>query len=280
MTLLFDITFSVAVFVLTALGLLVILGLMSIINLAHTAFMAVAVFVEVALIQVGWGFWPAAAVAVCATAAVGAIVEMTVVQRLYGKTIDDTILATWGVSVVLVQTLALAFGRTTTSIAPPLSGSFSVMGELIPVYRAFLVAAVAVLVIGLAAVVRFTKVGLIVRMVMTNEQLARAVGINTKAVRRATFIAGAAFAGTAGALLGPTQGINPSFAIGLLAPAFLIVLMSGRQLRGLVLACVLVGVTQTLISVYGNPVIAQVVVVCLAVIVLRLKPTGLVWHRV
>lgn len=279
MALLFDITFSVAIFVLIALGLLVILGLMSIINLAHTAFMAVAVYVELTLIQMGWGFWSAAAVAVCATAVIGALVEMSVVHKLYGRHIDDTILATWGVSLVLVQALAMIFGRTTTSIVPPLSGSILVLGELISVYRLFLVGAVAALVIGLAAVIRFTKVGLIVRMVMTNEPLARAVGINTSRVRRATFITGAAFAGVAGALLGPTQGINPSFAMGLLAPAFLIVLMSGRQLKGLFLACLLVGVTQTLISVYGNPIIAQIMVVCSAVIVLRLKPAGLVWHR-
>lgn len=279
MSLLFDIVFSIAVFMLVSLGLLIVLGLMNIINLAHTAFMAVAVYVELLLIQAGWGFWLAMVISICATAALGAVVELIVVRRLYGRHIDDTILATWGVSLVLVQLLALTFGRTTISITPPLSGSLSVMGELISVYRLFVVGALIVLVLALEALMRYRKVGLIIRMVMTNEELASAVGIDTGTVRRATFIAGAAFAGAAGALLGPTQGINPSFAMGLLAPTFLIVLMSGRQLKGLFYACVLVGTLQTLLSVFGNPVVAQIMVVCSAVFVLRLWPAGLVWQR-
>jgi len=279
MGLVFDAVFSISVFLLVSIGLFVILGLMNIVNLAHTAFMAVAVYAELYFVRSGWNFWLSAAAGVGVTTLLGVIVEFVIVHRLYGRHIDDTILATWGVSLVLVQVLAIVFGSTTTSIAPPLSGSVKVLGELLSIYRIFIVATVATVVAVMAAVIRFTRAGLIVRMVMTNEPLARGVGINTGMVQRLTFVAGAAFAGLAGTLLGPTQGISPSFASSLLASTFLIVLMSGRRLSGLLLACVAAGLAQSLFSAYGNPVIANVMVICTAVIVLRLKPEGLIWLR-
>ncbi|MDR3468014.1 MAG: hypothetical protein P4M07_18940 [Xanthobacteraceae bacterium] len=275
----FDAIFSVSVFLLVSIGLFVILGLMNIVNLAHTAFMAVAVYAELYFTGHGWNFWLSAAAGVAVTTLLGAIVEFAIVRRLYGRHIDDTILATWGVSLILVQVLAIAFGSTTTSVAPPLSGSVKFLGELLSIYRIFIVATVATVVAAMAAVIRFSKAGLIVRMVMTNEPLARGVGINTGMVQRLTFVAGAAFAGLAGTLLGPTQGISPSFASSLLASTFLIVLMSGRRLSGLLFACVAAGLAQTLFSAYGNPVIANVMVICTAVVVLRLKPEGLIWPR-
>lgn len=275
----FDAVFSVSVFMLVSVGLFVILGLMNIVNLAHSAFMAVAVYAELYFLRSGSSFWIAAGAAIGVTTVLGALVEMTIIRRLYGRHIDDTILATWGVSLVLAQILAITFGGTTTSIMPPLPGSIRILGEPFSIYRIFIIVVVAAIVVGLAAIVRFTKAGLIVRMVMTNEPLARAVGVNTAMVRRATFLVGAAFAGVAGALLGPTQGINPTFAGSLLAPTFLIVLMSGRRLDGLMIACVAAGLAHTLFSTYANPVIANVMVICTAVVVLRLKPEGLIWHR-
>ncbi len=279
MSLLFDVVFSVALMMLVSLGLLVILGLMNIINLSHTAFMAVAAYAELALVQAGLGFWLSFATAVCVAAALGGVLELIVVRRLYGRHIDDTILATWGMSLIIMQGLTLAFGRTTTSMALPIAGSVVAFGEQMSLYRLFVVASVAAVVCFLAIVVRATRVGLIVRMVMTNEILSRAVGINTRAVRRATFVAGAAFAGVAGALLAPMQGISPSFALGLLAPSFLIVLMSGRTLGGLFLACLIIGAVQALVSSWGSPVMANVLVVFAAVVVLRVKPEGLMWRH-
>ena len=99
----FDAVFSVSVFMLVSMGLFVILELMNIVNLAHSAFMAVAVYAELYFLRSGSSFWIAAAAAIGVTTVLGALVEMTIVRRLYGRHIDDTILATWGVSLVLVQ---------------------------------------------------------------------------------------------------------------------------------------------------------------------------------
>jgi branched-chain amino acid transport system permease protein len=278
MQLLFDAAYAMAVFTLASLGLFVILGLMNIINLAHASFMALSVYSLLTAIGRGVGFLLAAAVALCATLLVGAIVERLVVRRLYGRHIDDTILATWGISLILVQALTLVYGRTTMSVPLPLPGSVFIAGEPFSLYRIFVIGSAVALVALLAAITRFTRVGLVVRMVMTNERLARAAGVDSNKVRQITFLAGAGFAGVAGILLAPTQGITPSFAMSLLAPTFLIVLMSGKSLIGLLVGCAFAGMIQTIFGTYSTPVLAHVMVVCFAVLVLRAKPEGLVWR--
>jgi branched-subunit amino acid ABC-type transport system permease component len=279
MNLILDLGVTTATLLLVLIGLGIILGLMDIINLAHAGLMAVGVYAALALAGLGWSFLPAVVGATVVTATVGAIIELVVVRRLYGRTIDDTILATWGVSLILIQLLSWAFGREPSGLSVPIRGGIVVFGIDYPAYRLFLVAVAVAMVLALGAIMRFTRLGVTVRMVMSNEMLARSVGIDTVRVRQLTFITGAAIAGAAGALLGPTQGISPQYGVAFLAPAFLAVLMSGRNLGGLVLAAVLLGATQTLVTVYANPVYAGVVVILIAVVILRIWPAGFTWRR-
>jgi urea transport system permease protein len=279
MNLVLDLVVTMATLLLVIIGLGIILGLMNIINLAHAGLMAVGVYAALVLAGLGWGFLPSVIGATLVTAAIGAVIEMIVVRRLYGRAIDDTILATWGTSLILIQLLSWAFGREPSGLSVPIRGGIVVFGIDYPAYRLFLVAIAAAMVVALGAIMRLTRLGLTVRMVMTNEMLARGVGIDTVRVRQLTFIAGAAIAGAAGALLGPTQGISPQYGVAFLAPAFLAVLMSGRNLAGLVLAASLLGATQTLVTVYANPVYAGIVVILLAVVILRIWPAGFTWRR-
>jgi branched-chain amino acid transport system permease protein len=279
MNLILDLGVTTATLLLVLIGLGIILGLMDIINLAHAGLMAVGVYA--ALVFAGWGlsFLPTVIGATIVTGAVGAIIERVVVRRLYGRAIDDTILATWGISLILIQLLSWAFGREPSGLAVPIAGGIPIFGIDYPAYRLFLVAVAVAMVLVLGAIMRFTRLGLTVRMVMTNEPLARGVGIDTVRVRQMTFITGAAIAGAAGALLGPTQGISPQYGVAFLAPAFLAVLMAGRNLTGLVAAAILLGATQTLVTVYANPVYAGVVVILIAVVFLRIWPAGFTWRR-
>jgi len=279
MNLILDLSVTTATLLLVLIGLGIILGLMDIINLAHAGLMAVGVYAALVFAGFGWSFLPAVIGATIVTAAIGAVVELIVVRRLYGRAIDDTILATWGVSLILIQLLSWGFGREPSGLSVPIGGGILIFGVDYPAYRLFLVAVAVAMVIALGAIMRFTRLGLTVRMVMTNEMLARGVGIDTVRVRQLTFITGAAIAGAAGALLGPTQGISPQYGVAFLAPAFLAVLMSGRNLGGLVLAAVLLGATQTLVTVYANPVYAGVVVILIAVLILRIWPAGFTWRR-
>jgi branched-subunit amino acid ABC-type transport system permease component len=136
----------------------------------------------------------------------------------------------------------------------------------------------AVLVVVLAVLLRFTRVGLTVRMVQSNEALARGVGIRVATIRAATFVAGCALAGFAGALLGPTQAINPNYAVGLVASAFVAALLGGRRLSGLVAACVILGTVQILFGHWFNPVYSSSAVIGVAVVLMRLRPEGLTWR--
>lgn len=279
MDLALDLTVTIATLTLVVLGLGIILGLMNIVNLSHTGLMAVGVYAVLALGRLGVNFWLATLGATIFTAAVGSLIEFVVIRRLYDRHIDDTIMATWGISLILVNSISWIFGREPKILRVPVPGGVMIGGIDYPAYRLVVVVFVALIVLALAAAMRLTRAGLTVRMVMTNSALASAVGINTLRVQHLTFITGAAFAGLAGALLGPTQGISPTYALGLLAPSFMAVLMSGKNLAGLIVACVVLGGTQTLITFYVNPVLASVMIIFAAVVVLRIRPEGFVWRR-
>ncbi|HXE17865.1 MAG TPA: branched-chain amino acid ABC transporter permease [Stellaceae bacterium] len=279
MNLILDLGVTTATLLLVILGLGIILGLMDVINLAHAGLMAAGVYMALLFASLGSGFAAAVIGATVATAIIGAIIEVVVIRRLYGRAIDDTILATWGVSLILIQSISWIFGREPVGLPVPIPGGIVVFGIDYPAYRLFLVAVAAAMVLALGAVMRFTRLGLTVRMVMTNEVLARGVGIDTVRVRQLTFITGAAIAGAAGALIGPTQGLSPQYGVAFLAPAFLAVLIAGRNLAGLVAASILLGATQVLVTLYANPVYADVVVIVVAVVILRLWPAGFTWRR-
>ena len=126
---------------------------------------------------------------------------------------------------------------------------------------------------------RFTRLGLTVRMVMTNEALARGVGIDTVRVRQLTFITGAAIAGAAGALIGPTQGLSPQYGVAFLAPGVSRGADRGRNLAGLVARGDFARRDAGAGHAYANPVYADVVVIVVAVVILRIWPAGFTWRR-
>ena len=115
MNLVLDLGVTTATLLLVIIGLGIILGLMDVINLAHAGLMAVGVYAALVLAGFGFSFLPAVLGATLVTAVIGAIVERIVVRRLYGRTIDDTILATWGVSLILIQLMSWWFGRAPAS---------------------------------------------------------------------------------------------------------------------------------------------------------------------
>ncbi|MFN0121943.1 MAG: branched-chain amino acid ABC transporter permease [Blastocatellia bacterium] len=270
-----DLLTAAGTLTLIVLGLALILGLLDVVNLAHTGFMAVGVYLTVTLSQTGMNIWLAMSLGALGAALLGVIVEWLVVRRLYGRPLD-TILATWGISLMVVQALSWAYGRGPQTLDHPLVAQ---TWAGYSAYRLSLLIITAVFVLALFLIVRFTEWGLIVRMVMANEQLAQGVGINTSRVRRLTFVLGAALAGAAGALLGPIHSINPNFGVTVMVPAFLAVLLAGKNLAGVVAGCAILATTQTLFSLYANPIYALVAVIVAAVVLLRFFPEGLIWRR-
>lgn len=278
MSLTLDILFGVGSLVLIVTGLFLIFGLLHVINLAHAGLMAVGVYAQVSFRGHDIPFWPAVLLSALVAGAVGALIEVVVIRRLYARPLD-TILATWGVSLVVIQVITLIYGPGNKFLDLPTTSATTVLGTPYSTYRLLLILLGAAIVAALGLVVRFTGVGLTIRAVMSNEPLARAHGVNTIRARQITFIVGAAFAGAAGALLGPIQGIDPNFGATAVATAFLAVLLAGRTLPGLVLSCVLLGATQILFSRYINAIWASAFVIGLAVVLLRIRPEGLAFRR-
>ena len=278
MSLFLDVLFGVGSLALVVIGLFLIFGLLHVINLAHAGLMAVGVYAQVSFRGHGIPFWPAVLLSALVAGAVGALIELVVIRRLYARPLD-TILATWGVSLVVIQLITLEYGPGSKFLDLPTVSATTVFGTPYSSYRLLLVLIGAAIVVALGVLVRFSGIGLTVRAVMTNEPLARSHGINTVRVRQLTFITGAALAGLAGAVLAPIQGVDPNFGATAVATAFLAVLLAGRTLPGLVLACVTIGATQTLFARYVNAVWASAFVIGLAVVLLRLRPEGLAFRR-
>jgi branched-chain amino acid transport system permease protein len=277
-TLLLDIGTAIAVLVIVVLGLAVVLGVLDVINLAHTGFMAVGVYAAVTVAAHGGPFWLGLVAAVLVSAAAGLLVELLVIRRLYDRPLE-TILATWGVSLVIIQALTIGYGHNNQALPQPLPGAATVAGTPYPAYRLALVGVAAAVVLGLALLLRFTGAGLTVRMVQSNPDLARGLGTRVALIRAVTFVTGCALAGFAGALLGPTQAITPNYAVSLVATAFLAVLLAGGRLPGVVAACVILGTAGILFTRLANPVYSSSAVVAVAVLLLRIRPEGLTWRR-
>jgi len=267
-----------ATLLIVIIGLTLVLGVLEVINLAHAGLMAVGVYLTYALLGHRVEFFLACALAGVGTAVVGLVVEFLVVRRLYQRPID-TILATWGIALVIVQVITLAEGSQDESIAVPISHTLNILGTRYASYQLLLVAIAVVLVVAMGLLVRFTEAGRTVRLVMSNEAMARGIGIDTTRVRQITFALGAGLAGLGGGLLGPIEDVSPQYATALLIPAFLTVLVAGPSVSGLVIGCGLLATIETLFATYADPTYSTVVLVLSAVVILRFAPRGLGLHR-
>lgn len=255
-------------------GLLIVFGVMKIVNFAHGAFITLGAYGGLVAGQLGLSPWLGYPVAFLAGGLCGALVEYFVVRPLYVRPLD-AILATWGLGIIIGQVLTLVFGREVQFVAPPLSGTLSVLGEAYSVYRLFLVLAAVVLGTVFALLLGRTRLGLATRAVIMNEDLARGLGINAGVVRFATFTIGSALAGLAGALITPLSSVDPNMGVPWLLNAFMLVMVSGASLGSLLLASLLLGGAQVVISSFFSPILGGLTIVVLAALLLRVRPQGL-----
>ncbi|MDT7952860.1 MAG: branched-chain amino acid ABC transporter permease, partial [Acetobacteraceae bacterium] len=196
-----------------------------------------------------------------------------IVRPLYDRPLD-AILATWGLSIVIVQLITLAFGRGTAFVQSPVHGAAVVLGTEYSVYRLLMLAVAVALGLLMAAVFQLTPLGLAARAVIMNETLAQSLGINSARVRFLTFSIGAALAAVAGAMITPLLSVDPLMGVPWLLNAFMLVMVSGTSLASLAAASLVLGGAQVAISTYSNPVIGSLSIVVLAAMLLRIRPSG------
>lgn len=269
-TQLLDVVTTAGVLYIVAVGLLVVYGVLKIINLAHGAFLAMGAYAGVLTTWAGWNPWTALLLAAVMGVAVAALVEWRVLRALYARPLD-TILATWGLNIIVVQILTLYFGREIHFAESAIAQPISVAGVTYSQYRLVLLLIAVALGILVWLVMQRTQIGVVAQAVIMNEELAQALGINTRLVRFVTFCLGAALASLAGALLTPLVSVHPNLGVPWLINAFMLVLVAGVSLGNLALAALALGGAQVLVSSYGNPVLGSLTIVILAVIILRFR---------
>jgi len=266
---------GVATLVIVSLGLAVVFGMMRVINLAHGEFMMLGAFAAVLATGAGLSLWLAMlVVAPLAVGLFGLVVERLVIRRLYGRMVD-TMLVTWGLSLALVGGMTMLVGNTVAGVSAPL-GSVAIGGFRTSGYELFLIAAAVALSLALWAMLRFTRWGLVARGTMQDAEIASALGVAPDRVYAATFAAGAALSGLAGALLAPLSGVVPTMGAAYIARAFITVITGGASiLAGTLSASALLGTVTTLGTFVSTPVLGEVAMLLVAVVLLRLLPRGI-----
>lgn len=273
-----------SILLLVALGLTFTFGQMNVINMAHGEFIMAGAYttyvvqsvVGASVVTLSFALALPAAFIVAGT--MGLVLEGLLIRRLYGRPLD-TLLVTWGVSLMLQQLARDIFGAPNVNVdAPPfLDGGLTIGGVSMSYPRLFILAVVVLVVIAIAYYLQRTPAGRRMRAVMQNRQLAAVSGVRTSRVDRTTFFIGSGLAGLAGVgitLLGP---IGPTLGLAYIIDAFLVVIVGGLgQLRGAVLAAFALGMANSFIEYNTSTSIAKASVFLLIVLFLQARPQGLV----
>ncbi|NUC72343.1 urea ABC transporter, permease protein UrtB [Haloterrigena sp. SYSU A558-1] len=261
-----------AFIVLATVGLAVIFGMMGIINLAHGEFILVGAYTTSFAVAAGLPLAAAMAVGVLATAAFGLVLERLIIRRLYGRLLDSMVV-TWGISLVMIQLTRIAFGNTAPGVGIPF-GQLPVVDG--PVYYLVL-AVVAVGVLGgLYALFMWTDFGVRARATMQDEATARSMGVDTDRMYTATFAIGSGLAGLAGALYAPVMTVTPEYGTSFLVEAFVAVVVGGSSvLLGTILASGFLGTVNAAFTNLAGTFMGQVAMLVAAIVAIRLMPDGI-----
>lgn len=266
--------FSVSFLLIASVGLAVIFGMMGVINLAHGEFLMMGAYATLMATKVGVPFPLAVVLATFGLAAFGAIVEKTIIQFLYGR-LFDTLLATWGLGMILYQAAILLFGASTSGIGLPM-GSFDVGRYSMPVYYLFLTAATAVTFVAVYLIFVKTRYGIMARAAIQKPSMAASVGIETKRINTITFSLGAGLAGLAGGLLVPAFPATPDMGLAFVSKAFLAVVMAGPlTLTGTFASMSGLGGLSSLTSSIYTSVGGDIAFFLVTIVILRFFPNGI-----
>lgn len=277
MVYIYQIAFSLSIFVFISLGLAVIFGMMRVINLAQGEFIMLGAYACVMCNHAGLPLWLAIPASAAAVGLFGIVVERTVIRFLYGRLLD-TLLATWGLSLLLVGAVTTLLGPQSRSV-PVETGSVDFGGYQVSGYSLFMIASAVLLLAGTYALWRYSRLGLIVRGTMQNPDMARALGIKVNRVYMFTFGFGSAITGLAGALLVPVFGAAPTMGLFYVAKAFIAVIAGGHlPLLGTISAASLFGAIDGVIAYTYSSVLGEIAVLLVAILLLRLLPQGITGH--
>ena len=270
-----------SILLLAALGLALTFGQMGVINMAHGEFIMAGAYTayvtQNVLGSAGLSLLVSLPIAFAVGGVLGVVLEATLLRRMYHRPLD-TLLVTWGVSLVLQQLARDVFGTAGVDVPAPgwLSGPVEVLGFAFPRTRLFILLLAVAAFLVLAAALRYTALGRRIRATVQNRPLAETSGISTRATDRLTFFIGSGLAGVAGVALTLMGSISPNLGTSYIVDAFLVVVVGGiGQIRGAVIAAFLLGVAQSWIEYSTTASIAKVLVFALIVAFLQVRPQGI-----
>jgi len=263
-----------AFLILSAAGLAIVFGMMGVINMAHGEFIMCGAYVTVGLVHAGL---PLPLAQLCGTLAAGLIgvaVEWSLVRKLYKRPLDS-LLATWGLSLVVTQGMLLVFGSSMGGIGTP-EGSFVLGGYSFSVYRMVLSVAALGVLGGIYLIFMRTRFGVHARATMQNAAIAQATGVRVNRVYALSFGIGAGLAGLCGALYAPTMTLIPTMGAAFLVESFVTVVVGGANvLLGTAPAGILLAVIRTALNGWGGQIVGQIGMLLAVILVIRVLPEGM-----
>jgi len=265
---------------LVSMGLALIFGLVRVINMGHGAMLALGAYLAWTLTGNGVPFPLAVVLATVGVGLVGLVFEVLVIRHFYEHPFE-TLLISWGFYLVVTELIKIIWGSTLKNIRNPIPGTFSIGEAGIGRYEAVVCLVSLVLLLGTGFVLYRTSVGLKVRAMIQNREMALMLGVNAPRMYRSVFVAGAAMAGLAGALIAPMFSIEPDMGTLWLVRSFFAVIVGGLGaiVGGTLVGSALIGGGTVLFALVSKQVFAQTVVFALAVLALRFRPVGLLGRR-
>jgi len=266
---------TVSFLILSAIGLIIIFGMMGVINLAHGEMMMVGAYTTSFAYYSGIPLIISVILGGLVTSVFGILLERLIIRRFYGQLLSSLV-ATWGLSLLLSQGALLAFGPQIKTVPTPM-GSFSV-GELsFSNYRVFLFIFSIFLIIGVWSIFNWTRFGLQARATMENPKMAKALGVNTHRIYALTFGLGAGLAGIAGGLFALTATIGPFYGQSYTPQAFITVVVGGiaNIFSGLIASAFSLAAVKTAFVFQYNILIGHVSMLIIAIISIRMMPEGI-----
>ena len=275
-----------SVLLLAAIGLAITFGVMGVINMAHGEMVMLGAYTTFAVQQLIRDYNPmlfdysliiALPLAFLVSGAVGVLVERSIIRFLYGRPLE-TLLATWGLSLILQQVVRTVFGPTNKDVGNPswMSGAFEIGQITITYNRLWIICFALAVFVALLAMLRFTRLGLEMRAVTQNRGMAAAMGIRTARIDALTFGLGSGIAGIAGVALSQIDNVSPNLGQGYIIDSFMVVVFGGvGNLWGTLVGAFTLGIANKFLEPYAGAVLAKIAILVFIILFIQKRPRGM-----
>jgi len=261
---------------LLALGLTVIFGLLGVMNFAHGELYMLGAYAGIAVIGVAHSFWVALIAAPILVGLVAAVTEMITLRPIYRREPLYGLILTFGLALVFREGARQIWGGDMRRVLPPFTGSTPLLGMTYPNYRLFLLAASSLILFALWLFFTRTRAGVVVRAAVQDAEMLDGLGVDVRRVFTLTFAASGALAALAGLLLAPIFTVYPQMGVEMILLAFIVVILGGMgSMGGSVVAAFIIGVAQSLFSLWMNPQRVAIAIFGIMIVVLIVRPRGL-----